>query len=338
MNKKILFYSSVTQMELFDSQRFYSVDIELLENLGFEVTKTNKISSFLMFWKYDISFLYFYRWSLIPAVISRFFLKKIYFTGGIDQLEESITTKKEYLLQVILFKVCYLLSDKCIVVSKSDLQNIWRALKRKKLRKIYLSFHTISFDDYFLENVSGKNNHFSTIAWMENIANVKRKGIEKSLILFQKLSGYSEFSDSKLFIIGKEGEGSVYLKKRCKSLKISNKVIFTGSISEEEKIYILKKSKYYLQLSTFEGFGIAAIEALASKNIVIHSGNGGLNETMRDFGVRINIETDFDQTIDGVLGQLNHFNLDALFKSTVHVKDNYSNITRENNFKSIIES
>ena len=82
--KKILFYSSVKNIKLFDIQRFYSVDVKLLENLGYDVIKTNKISCFFKFWNYDISFLYFYRWSLFPALISRCFLKKIYFTGGID--------------------------------------------------------------------------------------------------------------------------------------------------------------------------------------------------------------------------------------------------------------
>ena len=41
--KKILFYSSVKNIKLFDIQRFYSVDVKLLENLGYDVIKTNKI-------------------------------------------------------------------------------------------------------------------------------------------------------------------------------------------------------------------------------------------------------------------------------------------------------
>lgn len=334
--KKILFYSSVKNTELFESQRFYFVDINLLENLGYDVIKTNKISDFFKFWTYDISFLYFYRWSLFPGLISSFFLKNIYFTGGIDHLEEKITSRRQYLIQVWLFKLCYLLSKTCIIVSKSDLKNIKKIFNGKKPHKIYLSFHTIDFQNYHLEDLSNKNNNFSTIAWMESVDNIKRKGIDKSVIIFQKLIKNIEFSDSKFYIIGKEGKGSDYLKKLCKSLKISHKVVFTGSISEEQKISILKNNKYYFQLSTFEGFGIAAIEALASKNIVIHSGNGGLNETMRSFGVKINIETDLDQYIDDVLYLLVHYPPNLLVKASQHIENNYSNKTRENDFKIII--
>jgi glycosyltransferase involved in cell wall biosynthesis len=334
--KRILFYSSVNNIHLFDIQRFYTVDIKLLESIGYDVIKTNKVSCFFKFWKYDISFLYFYRWSLFPALISKFFSKNIYFTGGIDHLEEKITTRREYLIQVWLFKLCYLLSKTCIIVSNSDLENIKKIFNKKQLHKIYLSFHTINVENYYLEDLSGKNNHFSTIAWMESVDNIKRKGIDKALIIFHKLINNIEFSDSKFYIIGKQGKGSDYLKKLCKSLEISNKVVFTGSISEEQKISVLKKNKYYFQLSTFEGFGIAAIEALAAKNIVIHSGNGGLNETIRDFGVMINIETNFDEYIENVLHLLVNYNYDLMFKSTQHITDNYSNRTRQNDFKIII--
>ena len=49
-----------------------------------------------------------------------------------------------------------------------------------------------------------------------------------------------------------------------------------GEVSEEDKINLLKRSKYYFQLSLYEGFGLAALEALCADNILIHSGKGGL--------------------------------------------------------------
>ena len=69
------------------------------------------------------------------------------------------------------------------------------------------------------------------------------------------------------------------LEQLIQKLKITNKVIFTGEIEEDKKITLLKNNRYYFQLSTYEGFGIAALEALAAGNIVIHSGKGGLNDS-----------------------------------------------------------
>ena len=99
IKKRVLFYSSVKDIELFQIQRFYSVDIALLVNLGYEVSITNHIGKFCLFWKYDIAFLYFYKWALLPAILAKIFSKKVYFTGGIDQLEESITSKIEFFSQ-----------------------------------------------------------------------------------------------------------------------------------------------------------------------------------------------------------------------------------------------
>ena len=98
--KRILFYSSVSSTSLFYITGFYVMDIKALKLSGFEVEITNKFSSFLRFWNYDISLLYFYKKSLIPALISKLLRKKIFFTGGIDELSdfnESAIAKKKYL-------------------------------------------------------------------------------------------------------------------------------------------------------------------------------------------------------------------------------------------------
>jgi glycosyltransferase involved in cell wall biosynthesis len=58
---------------------------------------------------------------------------------------------------------------------------------------------------------------------------------------------------------------------------------------------LLKRSKYYFQLSEYEGFGIGALEALASGNIVFHSGVGGLKEGMGPHGMLVKDTSDFMQ-------------------------------------------
>lgn len=336
VRENVLFYSSVKNFELFYLQRFYQIDIELLQSIGYNVIVTNKILDFLLFWKYDKSFLYFYRWSLFPAILSKFFLKKVYFTGGIDELNELTTAKRDYFIQVILFKLCYLFSDKCVIVSKSDMLNILKIFSYKPLRKVYLSYHTIDHVKFYVNDDLLKINNFTTIGWMESISNVRRKGIDKSLILFDKLLKYPHFSDSKLYIIGKEGEGSNYLRELCKSLKITNNVVFTGDIGENEKVAILRSSKYYLQLSDFEGFGISAIEALAAKNVVIHSGNGALSETLLNFGVKINMKDVLNENIDNIVHLMVNFRSELFNEARRHVINNFSNESREKILKEIM--
>ena len=56
MRKRVLFYSSVKSIELLKTQKFYQIDIALLEDLGYEVLLSHKILDSLLFWKYDILF------------------------------------------------------------------------------------------------------------------------------------------------------------------------------------------------------------------------------------------------------------------------------------------
>ena len=92
--KHILFYSSVKTKKQFSYQEYYRTDIRILRDLGFTVHLSNRGMDFLYFWKYDIAFIYFYRYGVIPSFFARIFGKKIYFTGGIDFLDQSFINKK----------------------------------------------------------------------------------------------------------------------------------------------------------------------------------------------------------------------------------------------------
>jgi glycosyltransferase involved in cell wall biosynthesis len=337
-NNKILFYSSVSTVSLFETQKFYKTDIIILKELNFTVAVTNKISDFLFFWKYDIAFIYFYRKGLFPAIISQIFGKKVYFTGGIDDLNENTTNNKNYFIQKVFFKLCNLFSSKSILVSLSDQANVRDIYLGKLPKNIDLSFHTINSELFYVNDLSIKECIFTTIAWMESIENVKRKGVDKALFVFKQLTEKNAYFDAKFYVIGKEGIGTEYLRQLSKELDISHKVVFTGSIDEILKIDYLKKSKFYFQLSTFEGFGIAALEALAAKNIVIHSGKGGLKETMKNYGVILDINESLTEQIDYLYNELSNFRSDKLSSAYEDINSFYSNISRQKYFEGILKN
>lgn len=96
MKKRILFYSSVGSLELFKTQKFYQIDIALLGDLGYDVSLSNRILDSLLFWKYDILFSYFYRYSFFAALFAKCLGKKTYFTGGIDSLDADYVSTRIY--------------------------------------------------------------------------------------------------------------------------------------------------------------------------------------------------------------------------------------------------
>lgn len=330
-DSKILFFSSVKNTESFQTQRFYQIDIEILKELGYSVIATNRISDFLQFWKYDITFIYFYRLGLIPSLLSRLFGKQVYFTGGIDDLDLNVSTPKRYQIQKYLFKICRFLATKCFIVSNSDMNNISK-LYSKIPSNIVLCYHSID-TKMFIPNQKKDPLLFTTIAWMANKGNVIRKGLDKSLLLFKYLLSKEQFFDAKLIIIGTLGDGSDYLKSYAKELGISSNVIFTGTIEESEKISFLKISQYYMQLSIYEGFGIAALEALTAQNIVIHSGRGGLADSINNHGVYIDIDNLNKENFEKIYLELiskNKYNIEHTSK---YVNAKFSNEKRKYIFK-----
>ncbi|RGT58258.1 MULTISPECIES: glycosyltransferase family 4 protein [Bacteroides] len=305
MSKRVLFYSSVTSKKLFDTQKFYRIDIDILRDLGYTVILSNKVFDVLSFWKYDFVFAYFYRKAFLVALFARLYGKDTYFTGGIDDLDESYASSKRYLIQKILFNLCYLISKSCIIVSHSDLKNIKKCLCYKTLKKTSFSEHAINTDVF--SNSLSKKDYFLSIGWMGSIENVQRKGIDTAIKLFARIREIPKFEHYKFFIIGKEGDGTSYLQSLIKKLNLNDSVKLIGECPENEKIMYLKQSRYYFQLSKYEGFGLAALEALCANCILIHSGKGGLSNPVYSNQLLFDIDNVFDNELSVLIEKISSF-------------------------------
>lgn len=337
MKKNIFFYSSVKSKDLFETQNYYKTDIAILKDLGFNVFTTNKISDFLKFKKYDTAFIYFYTYGLFVAIIARLLGKKVFFTGGIDDLDKTYATSSRHIRQKFLFKLCHIFAHRCILVSSADRENVKTIYAGKLPDKISLSFHSIEVEKFLCNNTDLKSEIFTSIAWMENEGNVIRKGIDTSLKVFSHLvKNYSEFKNYKFIIIGKKGLGSTYLDNIAKQLNIEDKIIFTDAVDEETKIEILKKSRIYMQLSIYEGFGIAATEALAARNIVINSGRGGLTDSVGRYGIQLDIDKNIVELIPILYSELNNVEDYFLQQGVDYVINNFSFKKRKDDFQNIL--
>ncbi|MGM0410162.1 MAG: glycosyltransferase family 4 protein [Bacillota bacterium] len=108
---------------------------------------------------------------------------------------------------------------------------------------------------------------------------VREKGIENLLEAFS-IALRDDFN-LKLVIAGK-GPYENKLKEMAYKLNISDKVIFTGFISDEIRNKLYKIADLAVFPSTYEPFGIVALEAMAAKTPLISSNAGGFNEFIKD--------------------------------------------------------
>lgn len=100
---------------------------------------------------------------------------------------------------------------------------------------------------------------------------------------------------------------------------------------------MMTKSKYFFQLSKYEGFGLAALEALASGNIIIHSNAGGLKYVVGDNGLIFNKEVT-KESIDELYEKLISFDYKKVIESKTRIYNDYSFHKRMNEFNAIFKS
>jgi glycosyltransferase involved in cell wall biosynthesis len=94
------------------------------------------------------------------------------------------------------------------------------------------------------------------------------KGYDEILNILPRLK--KEFPDL-TYVLGGDGDDRSRLESKADSLGVSNSVMFTGYISEEEKPLYYAMAEVFLLAGRGEGFGIVLLEALASGCRVIAS-------------------------------------------------------------------
>ncbi|MEM3499910.1 MAG: glycosyltransferase family 4 protein [Candidatus Bilamarchaeaceae archaeon] len=108
---------------------------------------------------------------------------------------------------------------------------------------------------------------------------VRLKKVENLLLAFKKV--ITKVHDAELYIVG-SGPQENMLKKLAEELDLTSKVFFTGYVSEEEKIRLMKKAWVLVQPSVAEGFGLVLVEANACKTPVIAVDSGGPREVIME--------------------------------------------------------
>ena len=163
---------------------------------------------------------------------------------------------------------------------------------------------------------------------------VYEKGIQHLLAAMPKIiNGYN---DTKLIIGGK---GGMYdeLKEQAKALGIENKVYFTGYLSSKEVQKMYKCADIAVFPSTYEPFGIVALEAMLAGVPTVVSDIGGLDEIV-DHGINgmKSYAGNSNSIADSVLALLyNHQLCDNIVKNAktkVKKEFNWEKITQETYF------
>ncbi len=178
-------------------------------------------------------------------------------------------------------------SEKIVCVSqstKNDLIELFPETK-EKIEIIYPSYNEETFHpiekpkdplkvgDYF----------FLFIGRLEERKNIV-KIIEAFSLLKEELG-----LPHKLVLAGKPGYGYDKIAEKIKSLKpeIAKQIILPGFIKQEDMADVMSSATAFLYPSLYEGFGIAALDALAAGTPVITANTSALPEAVGDAAILV---------------------------------------------------
>lgn len=153
---------------------------------------------------------------------------------------------------------------------------------------------------------------------------VREKGIQ---VLIQSIPIILEQEPGTKFIIAGKGPYLDNLKAQAEFLGVSDRIYFTGFISDETRNKLYQMADVAVFPSIYEPFGIVALEAMVTRTPVIVSKVGGLAEFVEDGvnGLTVN-PNDTNQLAGAILRILKNKTEAARIaeKGYKMVKDNYS--------------
>lgn len=281
----LLLYAAVPQRAMLD-QGFYAAEVEGLraDPRVRSVITTNRLDDVRKA-QVDGIISYFYSHSAAVGAIARMRGIPVIATGGCEQLlRDSTTPAHIYLARIVAFHACTAGMDRILATSTEDFERM-RQVAWIGRDRIQLSFHGVAA----VEHVAVE--HFDrprapaslvTIAGLDSELNVRRKGVLEAVDLLAHF--HTHDSSASLTIIGRDTCRAM-VEERAVERGVSGQVHITGYVTEQEKLDLLRKSKFYVQLSEYEGFGIGALEALTQGCRVIHTDMGGLRDTIGEYGI-----------------------------------------------------
>ena len=276
-------YDQPFRLDIFSEKIYYhevSVpDYPLFEYTPYELNLTSKLVDVALHEKLNILHVHY----AIPHASAAVNAKQILATYGIDipiattlhGTDITLLGKDKSFKPVIEYAIN--MSDAVTAVSEDLKKETLKYFNIKNEINTIPNFIDMSLyhqkEDVKLRNQFAKKDEF-ILTHISNFRKVKRIG--DVVNIFNKVS---EEIPAKLLMIG-DGPERLKAEQLCRKLGITKKVKFLGKLKVIEKV--LSISDVFILPSETESFGLVALEAMASKTVVISTNSGGLPEVNID--------------------------------------------------------
>lgn len=299
-------YSPPVRLNFLSGNLFYHevsvTDYPLFEYPPYELVLASKLVDVVKYENLDLLHVHY----AIPHASAAYMAKQILASQGIDipfittlhGTDITLVGKDPSFEPVITFAINQ--SDAVTAVSESLKEDTYKNFPNvKKQIKVIPNF--ICLEDYNLESGICKKKMYAPngerlLIHVSNFRKVKR--VEDVLRVFDKVK---KVIPSKLILVG-DGPERGSIEKLCRELDTCHDIKSLGKIVNPEQILAI--ADLFILPSETESFGLAALEAMASKVPVITTNSGGLPEV----------------NIDGFTGYMSNVgDIDDMAKNAIHI-------------------
>lgn len=247
---------------------FYAEDLAILRELGHEVVIATRWHELR---PADAYFVWWWTWAFIPLALGLLLSRPVVITGTFDEWAFDGRPWPHRLL----LRAALRWSSANLFVSQLETRVV---PGRFTVATPRYAPHSVDLE-FYRPGDAVRLPFLLTVGWLA-AGNAERKGIPVCIQAMALLR--EEFPELRLVIAGAPGTASPSLQLLVQSLGLEGRVEFAGAVSRDRKRELLQQCAAYLQPSKFEGFGVAALEAMACGAPVVGSRGGALPEVLGD--------------------------------------------------------
>lgn len=208
-------------------------------------------------------------------------------------------TKSRILYGKMFIKDSVNRANKVIAVSKSTKNDIvnYYGIDESKVEVVYLGARDI-FSEANQEEIINIKKKFSVDRYILSVGTLEpRKNLSSLLKAFNRISDKID-KDIKIVFVGKKGWLIGDLLEEAR--KISDRIVFTGYVTDEELKCLYSGAQLFAYPSIYEGFGLPVLEAMSCGANILTSNVSSLPEVIGNVGELIN-PLDVNEIAEGIL-------------------------------------
>lgn len=270
---RISFFARVPDPAMLQRVQFYAQDLRILRELGHQVDVATRFHHLR---PADLYFVWWWTWAFQPMAVAALLRRPVVITGVFDEWAfDSRPAPHRVLMRQALAR-----ASANVFVSEMELRVMTERFVVRQPSCVPLTVDSVRYHP----GTVAREPLLLTVGWLTR-GNAERKGIP--LVLRAAAALRARHPKLRLVVAGAAGDGLPGLRTLAQELGIADITDFPGAVSDEEKIALMQRCAVYLQPSAFEGFGLAALEAMACGAPVVASAGGALPEVIGDGGYAV---------------------------------------------------